>query len=555
MKRKSSRKAASRICSYLLTAAMVVTGLTLSPITTVEVQAAATTKNVNLNVGNSIAGIGNPTSGTNTSATSWAGTTVYYGNKAYYVLDKDGNQGGHSSMADHMLLLSKGVLEASGRNFDTSSSDWSISAIRTALNGSGFYDGLTSTEKGAISKTTISSGNTRDDYNVGYPSTSTDDHIFLLDLHDVQNTNYGFNTNDGTRQAADPNCVGYWWLRSPGYNDERAASVNNNGFVNSVGDEMVPVGTARPAFNLNLSSVLFTSASGASKSDFAATGDAPISGASNYNTWNMTLKDSNTAFSAKRMTAGSTLTAGSSVEVKVTDLGTAGTGVTYSQISAMLVDGNNTVLAYGKISGDSGAATGTYTVNIPSDVTTANKLYVFAEDVSSSAGSNMTDYASNMVDVTTKSSAPIPHHNDSNNSDNNDSNSGGSSNPKEEAYVNPLVWYYEANPIGSLCLIEHQGPMCVAAFNAATPNGYKEAFSFNLLLAENGLFKASHVKKYGKFVLNFPKEWQKPGRKFILIGIDKFGNTKTFSDMDLSDETFTTMLDVDGYAFSLIYID
>ena len=57
MKRKSERKVANRICSYLLTAAMVVTGLTLSPITTVEVQAAATTQNVNLNVSNSIAGL------------------------------------------------------------------------------------------------------------------------------------------------------------------------------------------------------------------------------------------------------------------------------------------------------------------------------------------------------------------------------------------------------------------------------------------------------------------------------------------------------------------
>ncbi|NLG05007.1 MAG: LysM peptidoglycan-binding domain-containing protein [Clostridia bacterium] len=41
----------------------------------------------------------------------------------------------------------------------------------------------------------------------------------------------------------------------------------------------------------------------------------------------------------------------------------------------------------------------------------------------------------------------------------------------------------------------------------------------------------------------------------MLIGIDKFGKTKTFSDMDLSDETFTTMLDIEGYAFSLVYSD
>ena len=80
-------------------------------------------------------------------------------------------------------------------------------------------------------------------------------------------------------------------------------------------------------------------------------------------------------------------------------------------------------------------------------------------------------------------------------------------------------------------------------------------FSFNLLLKDNGFFKPTSVKKTGKFVLNIPKEWQKPGRTFALIGIDKNGKTKLFTDEDKSDETFTTTLDIEGYAFSLIYTD
>ena len=57
VKRKSTKKTISKVCSYLLTAVVVVSGLTLSPITTLEAQAAATTRNVNLNVSNSIAGL------------------------------------------------------------------------------------------------------------------------------------------------------------------------------------------------------------------------------------------------------------------------------------------------------------------------------------------------------------------------------------------------------------------------------------------------------------------------------------------------------------------
>lgn len=124
--------------SYVLTAAMVVGGLGLSPLGTVETRAeealevqgaqiAPTVKTINRNVGESIAGIKNPRNGDDVN--SWTGTTVYYGNKAYYVLDRNGDLNGHSSMDGHMLLFSKGVLEDSGRAFDDTKSDWTTSDI------------------------------------------------------------------------------------------------------------------------------------------------------------------------------------------------------------------------------------------------------------------------------------------------------------------------------------------------------------------------------------------------------------------------------------------
>ena len=115
--------------------------------------------------------------------------------------------------------------------------------------------------------------------------------------------------------------------------------MNNTGYVNPLnGDVNIESGCVCPAFNLNLNSVLFTSASGTSKSSFASVGDSNKSA----NTWKLTLKDADTSFAATLPTSGQ---AGTEVSVTVT---TAGSG-SYNKTSAMLLDGNDTVVAYGSI--------------------------------------------------------------------------------------------------------------------------------------------------------------------------------------------------------------
>ncbi len=200
----------------------------------------------------------------------------------------------------------------------------------------------------------------------------------------------------------------WWWLRSPGCLDSLAAFVNLSGFVYSGGLNVIDSGGVRPAFKLNLSSVLFTSASGASKSSsFAATTTAPESNQDNYNIWNLTLRDGNSEFCAVRYGIDD-LSVGTDVCVNVTSLGTAGKDVEYTQISAMLVGEDDTVLAYGKISDDGGTRIGIYDFTIPSYTGTARKLYVFAEDVNSVEATNATDYASDMADVTESEPGPEP---------------------------------------------------------------------------------------------------------------------------------------------------
>ncbi len=105
------------------------------------------------------------------------------------------------------------------------------------------------------------------------------------------------------------------------------------------------------------------------------------------------------------------------------------------------------------------------------------------------------------------------------------------------------------------CEYSTQGENCQKAFLAVMPQGCVEAFAFNLLLQENGSFQPGYALRNGQFVMEIPKEWQKKGRTFALIGVDRSGKTKIFTDEDISDETFTTSLDIEGYAYSLIYSD
>lgn len=121
-----------------------------------------------------------------------------------------------------------------------------------------------------------------------------------------------------------------------------------------------------------------------------------------------------------------------------------------------------------------------------------------------------------------------------------------------------LSWTYQETQADSLCIKEQQGPLCRYAFKAATPVGYTEAFTFNLQTkGKDNLLHITSDPKTGEFVLYIPKGFKKDGRTFCLIGIDKYGKTKLFTDEDLKGDTITVkeLGKLEGYAFSLIYID
>ena len=141
----------------------------------------------------------------------------------------------------------------------------------------------------------------------------------------------------------------------------------------------------------------------------------------------------------------------------------------------------------------------------------------------------------------------------SNSNNRNDSNQSSINDSNQSSII--LLQSFGGEGIDGLCTFEKQGALCAAAFKAATPAGFKEAFSFNLNLDSTGKTKVNFDKKQGKIVLNIPTQYQKQGRTFAVIGIDRFGKTKIFYDNDADDKIFTTNLDIEGYAFSLIYSD
>ena len=383
MKKRKKRNTFRKTLGFMLSVAMLASSITFMPGSSIKVQAAATTKNVNLGTG----GIGNPTS-TGADATAWAGSEVYYADKECYVLDKDGKfTGGNSSVDGNMLLLTKAPLSVS-RRFTTNNvddSDWTVCDIRKDLNDTslseankGFLGTMTSIEQSSISTLSISKSNTTNGGYSSYPSATTNDKIFLLDLVDVNYANYGFGSNE-TR-------VPGGWLRSPGDRANYAAYVGG-GIVYPIG--ATGDGAVRPSFNLDPSNVLFTSACGTSKSNFAAVGSDNVSA----NTWKLTLKDGEIKFAATLPTKG---TAGQDITVNITTLGTG----TYNQISAILADDDGTVVAYGKI-GEDGISDKTFA--LPSTLSAGNyTLHVFEEQVNSG---NLTDYASKEVTGTIAISA------------------------------------------------------------------------------------------------------------------------------------------------------
>ncbi|MGN0543849.1 MAG: hypothetical protein ACI4JG_10420 [Acutalibacteraceae bacterium] len=213
------------------------------------------------------------------------------------------------------------------------------------------------------------------------------DRVFFLSVEETENDNYGF-TDTNARAAYYGTSTAVYWLRSPfGVNPSSpyyAGAIYPTGTVYR--PYVVNAWAARPAFNLNLNPVLFSSAAEGGKSAAGTdSGLAPV-GIYNGNEWKLTLKDSShIGFAAKlKSFDGNTAVVSYSGAVVGTN----------EYISAMVKNGDN-IKYYGRIAAVS-AANGEISFTMPSDFNEENgdKLCIFNEQYN---GDKMTDYAAEPV--------------------------------------------------------------------------------------------------------------------------------------------------------------
>ena len=192
---------------------------------------------------------------------------------------------------------------------------------------------------------------------------------------------------------------GSWWLRSP-YADsqyeDQAGFVAPNGIVwNRWAGAWY---AARPAFNLDIDSILFSSAAKGGKSSGAVANGALQEIASNDTSeWKLTLKDSSRAsFTAKVNDESEATKAEAYEDDWVIDIEYEGAQAGDNEyVSALLCDEDGNALYYGNIA--KGSTSGTAGVKIPSGLSAGTyTLNVFSEQCN---GDKMTDYASDFQEI------------------------------------------------------------------------------------------------------------------------------------------------------------
>ncbi len=191
-------------------------------------------------------------------------------------------------------------------------------------------------------------------------------------------------------EPAHPNWVTTaWWLRSPGSNKYHLAVVTSDGSVQYSGHTILIFNnhrTVRPAFKLNMNSVLFASAAVGGKPDGGLTPIPEYSG----NEWKLTLLDSRRNFAVTEKTV-------SAAPDDTVTLNYKGATTGKNEYISVILADNNGAQYYGRVAQPT-AESGTVEIKIPSDIAPGDyTMKVFNEQYN---GDCKTDLASAFADVT-----------------------------------------------------------------------------------------------------------------------------------------------------------
>ena len=314
--------------------------------------------------------------------------TVYFGQDhennpgAWRVIDYDGNSA--AGIAGNMTLLAANNM---GLSKFGASNAYADSALKEAIDA--LADKLMAKETDAVEKRTLASGNYDEENTDGVAGPAVSNAVFWpLSSKEANAVN-----ND--LRVVDPEHPGwassYWWLRSPD-EDYSTAFVAGRGEVRYYGGYSTSKEFGvRPAFDLNLDSVLFASAAVGGKPDG---GLQPVSPNYTGNEWKLTLYDSKRNDFSRTTWEVSASTKGGTVEISYTD---AKTGAN-EYISALIFDDVGNVIYYGRSNASLTEKDGTAQLTIPAGFAEGTyTLKVFNEQYN---GDRKTDLASGFADVT-----------------------------------------------------------------------------------------------------------------------------------------------------------
>ena len=321
--------------------------------------------------------------------------TVYFGknqeNKpaAWRVIGYDGS--GVAGAQGDMTLLAAGSMGEAVFDNDCSSNEYAPSDLKTAIDA--LAGKLTTKENAVVKKRTLTSGSHNGENTDCVAGGQVDNAVFWpLSSKEA-------NAVKEDLRVVDPEhptwATSHWWLRSPGSHAYYVAVVDPDGSVHYSGYTIRIYRTrgVRPAFNLNLNSVLFASAAVGGKPDGGLTAVPEYSG----NEWKLTLLDSSRSFAVMEKTADAAPDDTVTLNYKW-----ATTGIN-EYISAIIADSSGAQY-YGRVAQPT-AESGTVEIKIPSDIAPGSyTLKVFSEQYN---GDDNTDYASNFTDIALTVEKPV----------------------------------------------------------------------------------------------------------------------------------------------------
>ena len=315
--------------------------------------------------------------------------TVYFGQNhennpaAWRVIGYDGS--GVTSSKGDITLLAAGAMGVIPFVDTILNNEYAPSNLKTAIDA--LAEKLTTEENAAVKKRALTSGNYDGENTDCVAGGQVDNAVFWpLSAKEAIAVNNDLRALD----PAHPNWVTTgWWLRSPGSDKYRLAVVRSEGSVQYSGFSVLIFNnhrTVRPAFNLNLNSVLFASAAVGGKPDGGLAEVSKYSG----NEWKLTLLDSRRNFAVTEKTV-------SAAPDDTVTLNYKGATTGKNEYISVILADNNGAQYYGRVAQPT-AESGTVEIKIPSDIAPGDyTMKVFSEQYN---GDCKTDLASAFADVT-----------------------------------------------------------------------------------------------------------------------------------------------------------